>query len=323
MGVLADQGTLFFVALWEGGGHTFSRNFTVTTLRPANANLLELAAGYQSSAPHPEDQLSDGASLTPPVVPSTTAPSLTSPTAPSDVPEVSPSAPVPPPAPAAHVSGDKGRLAPGIIIAIASGSAMAGLVVLTAMIWFILFRRGPERLSKTTEGNYGHGGMWTRQLAEKNASVETQHSASSNDNLPGRAITTDNHNAVAVAPSNTRPASSGVQQPHTGDTPPPYLQPQSRDSPTIPRYLDLFNFSRVTAVVGAGPSPTTSITPLAADAAPHATLDTAMSSTAQGRGVQQGRYPHLVEDGMTDADILRLEEEERELDAAIERARRR
>ena len=47
------------------------------------------------------------------------------------------------------------------------------------------------------------------------------------------------------------------------------------------------------------------------------------SPTTSGRDAAQTPYRHLVEDGMTEDDIRRLEREERELDQAIEQAGRR
>ncbi|UKZ77646.1 hypothetical protein TrVFT333_005370 [Trichoderma virens FT-333] len=101
------------------------------------------------------------------------------------------------------------------------------------------------------------------------------------------------------------------------------VQASVAESPIVSPFSDHGNRARSGSTNAMVPlQPTAAGTTAAARAATHDD-ETERPDTAGSGNNMSRNIAHLVEEGMTEADILRLEEEERHLDAEIERAARR
>lgn len=280
--------SMYFQINWaQDGGSSYSRYFTVAADLVNAKKFADNSTTYNSTKPALPESLGAGTSTVSASV--TVAMKTTVPISPSGSPSSSDSA--------SGKSGG-GGLTKGAIAGIAVGAAVAGILAAGALIWLLIFRRR-RRQQASTGGTPGLGGPYgsngnsrTQELmAEKEASAGVDvspHSPYSDDGNNAPAGT-----SPAVAAAAAGASMSGGGDGDVADAP----HPQSHDRSLTP-YSD-----------HQASSP-------AED--PHST--TAPVAGAQGRSTP---YVHLVEDGMTEDDIRRLEAEERELDQAIEQAARR
>ncbi|KAI0489661.1 hypothetical protein F4859DRAFT_161092 [Xylaria cf. heliscus] len=205
------------------------------------------------------------------------------------------------------------------VIGVAVGVSVGGLLVAGTLLWLFCFRR---RLAAARRRGGGGG-------------AATHHAMPSYGSDVGvRAMMQDKEIPVVLESSSPRSAYGGggggigIGVAVTGDEERPsteHYAPYSDRSTTSPTPTPdhrraassgtTTTTSAATAVAGAGGS-----TPVLG-----ATGQTDPSWTrgaASPTPVIASRYAHLVEEGMTDDEIRRLEEEERQLDAAIEHAGR-
>ncbi|KAL2182678.1 hypothetical protein L209DRAFT_815197 [Thermothelomyces heterothallicus CBS 203.75] len=203
-----------------------------------------------------------------------------------------------------------GGLARGAVIGIAVGCGVAGLLIVLGLAWYLLRRRQRKKVLQSVDSPYGSGTRGEELMAEKEAAADVDvspHSPYSDDGVSraGPGGTYPGEAAVAADAAPTAPHHSHLQDPLRSFTP-------YSDRPS-------------TAAAAAGPA---AGTPSIRAASLAQTDDARVSapSPVPGRATPRALttpYAHLVEEGMTEEEIRRLEEEERQLDAAIEQAARR
>ncbi|KAK3362886.1 hypothetical protein B0T25DRAFT_21646 [Lasiosphaeria hispida] len=285
---------LYFVALWpDGTGRSYSVPFAVVFEGDeASLNLAALNQKFREDRPaNPEIPGNNSQS---PTSTSTSAPT-------SGVAE----------------SSGSGGLSTGAIAGIAVGCALVGLALIGGLLWFFLRRR--QQSKDPASLAFGPSRSRTDELmAEKeaNAGVDVSpHSPYSDDGTGLGGVPYDRHDtgslhhvANGVAPTAATAAaaaaiaSTNSNSSHYAASSVAPLQ-QARDAArSFTPYSDRAS--------GGGPgSPSTR-----AGSVVHAD-----GGRSTPHGVAQ-QYAHLVEEGMTPEEIQRLEEEERQLDAAIEQA---
>ncbi|KAF3803078.1 hypothetical protein GCG54_00009775 [Colletotrichum gloeosporioides] len=187
-------------------------------------------------------------------------------------------------------SGGGGGLSAGAIAGIVIGSIL-GVALIAFLLWFLIRRR--RRANNVHSGGYGSGPHEFLADKENHARVtESPHSPYSDDGhqqqemqQSQRHLTEPEHDAAvpAAAAAAVTPA-SGTSPTERRSFAPPYSEEEHM--PTASRSLENVN------------------------------RDAARSSTPN----VNSNVSHLIEDGMTEDEIRRLEEEERALDAAIEQA---
>ncbi|KAH0436797.1 hypothetical protein CcaCcLH18_04123 [Colletotrichum camelliae] len=187
-------------------------------------------------------------------------------------------------------SGGGGGLSAGAIAGIVIGSIL-GVALIAFLLWFLLRRR--RRANNVHNGGYGSGPHEFLADKETHARVtESPHSPYSDDGhqqqemqQSQRHLTESEHDAAvpAAAAAAVLPA-SGTSPTERRSFAPPYSEEEH--------------------------------TPIASRSLENVNRDGARSSTPN----VNSNVSHLIEDGMTEDEIRRLEEEERALDAAIEQA---
>ncbi|KAK5628271.1 hypothetical protein RRF57_003986 [Xylaria bambusicola] len=193
--------------------------------------------------------------------------------------------------PEASASTQNG-LSKGATIGIAVGVSIAGLIVAGVLAWLFWFRR---------------------RCNQKNSKTHHMMQSYSSD-VGGQAMITDKE-MPAVLESNA-PQSVYDGRP-SGDIYAPYSD-RSTASP-VPQPQHQQHHRATSSNVTAAAAATVPVSPAGASE----------TDLSWGRGAPTptsliaSRYAHLVEEGMTEEEIRRLEEEERQLDAAIENAGRR
>ncbi|KAI6348478.1 hypothetical protein MCOR25_010789 [Pyricularia grisea] len=226
--------------------------------------------------------------------------------------------------PASASSSSDGKLSTGAIAGIAVGAGL-GFLLIAGSIAFCLLRRRRRNAEATHVRGYNGGGRSGDIIAEKeaaNAAVSESgaHSPYSDDGRPH--FQRDGELAGAGAGVSVATGTAGLMAAHHQDE-------QSAAADYAPYSDRPSNVSMADTAVGsasaigtassmpieqptpAAPGPASAV-PVEVERVPViGRSDTAMSGT----------YAHLVEDGMTAAEIARLEDEERQLDQAIERAR--
>lgn len=178
-----------------------------------------------------------------------------------------------------------GGLARGAIIGIAVAAGIVGLAAVLALVWFVVRRQKRKQQGLLPAGAYSPEHHGDELIAEKEARAGAD--ATTTPQSPYSDDGNGAGNAAGTAASATTPTTY-VQDPT--QTFAPYTDRGS----AAPRQNDEAGAS--------APSP--------------------IPGRATPRGLSTP-YAHLVEDGMTEDDVRRLEEEERQLDAAIEQAGRR
>lgn len=298
---------MYFKVTWGSqDGASFSRKFTVVSSdNPDNLKNLRKDATFSAGQDSPASPEVTG-----------TAAATATPKLPADAsPSVQPSSGDEPSGPGSSGGSGSGgpsttsssskssRLSTGAIAGIAVGAAVVGILVTGALIWFLIRRR--RRGGSSSQGQqqqqgapYAGANNRTQELmAEKEAGAGADvspHSPYSDDgngngNVGGAA------GAPAAAAASMSGGAPGQQRQHERSFT-PYSDAQQQQRGSL-----------------AGDS---QHSPVAAPGAGRATPTTATAPTPTP-------YGHLVEEGMTEDDIRRLEAEERELDQAIEQAGRR
>ncbi|KAK4226924.1 Kin of IRRE-like protein 3 [Podospora fimiseda] len=183
-----------------------------------------------------------------------------------------------------------GRLPQGAVIGIAVGAGILGLIIIFAFVWLVV-RRQRRKQQLLHIDSYKSGNHHTDDLiAEKEAHAGVDVT------IPQSPYSDDGNGPTAPAST----SATAVSSTHL------HHQPQQQDpNQTFTPYTD-----RSSAALRQADDGRASVVP----------------SPIPGRGTPRDLttpYAHLVEEGMTEDDVRRLEEEERQLDAAIEQARRR
>ncbi|KAI8275851.1 hypothetical protein K4K59_010125 [Colletotrichum sp. SAR11_240] len=187
-------------------------------------------------------------------------------------------------------SGGGGGLSAGAIAGIVIGSIL-GVALIAFLLWFLLRRR--RRANNVHNGGYGSGPHEFLADKETHARVtESPHSPYSDDGhqqqemqQSQRHLTEPEHDAaVPEAAAAAVPPATGTSPTERRSFAPPYSEEEH--------------------------------TPIASRSLENVNRDGARSSTPN----VNSNVSHLIEDGMTEDEIRRLEEEERALDAAIEQA---
>ncbi|KAK4449433.1 hypothetical protein QBC34DRAFT_90278 [Podospora aff. communis PSN243] len=204
----------------------------------------------------------------------------------------------------ASSSSSGGALPTGAIAGIAVGAAVIVLAFLGFLVWFFLRRRRQARDDDTFEA-YANGRTRTDELmAEKeaNAGVDVSpHSPYSDDG--GQRDSSSLHNAGTGAGM----ATAAVAAHH-------HKKDLSQSTQDVPRSFTPYSDGHE-AIARSPSTHAASIIPASSRGVP----DSPIPGRATPHGVQTP-YAHLVEEGMTEDEIRRLEDEERALDAAIEQS---
>ncbi|KAK3995447.1 hypothetical protein QBC44DRAFT_378616 [Cladorrhinum sp. PSN332] len=180
---------------------------------------------------------------------------------------------------------NSGGLPKGAVIGIAVGAGIIGLIALFAFVWLVV-RRQRRKQNLHHMDSYNSGSHADDLIAEKEAR------AGVDVRTPQSPYSDDGILAAAAALPPAAVSSTHLQQ---QQDPNQTFTPYTDRSSTALRQADEGRTSVVPSPIPGRSTPRDLTTP----------------------------YAHLVEEGMTEDDVRRLEEEERQLDAAIEQARRR
>ncbi|KAK3311314.1 uncharacterized protein B0T15DRAFT_70772 [Chaetomium strumarium] len=202
-----------------------------------------------------------------------------------------------------------GGLPSGAIIGIAVACGVVGLALVFGLVWYLLRRRQQKKAMLPVDSAYGSGNRAENLMAEKEAAADVEVSPNSPYSDEG---------ASGAGPGGTyqRGAAHGGEALAAGAAGSP-RQPQQDQPRSFTPYSD-----RPSASAAAAGTPSIR----AASLAQTDEARVSVPSTTPGRATPRALhtpYAHLVEEGMTEEEIRRLEEEERQLDAAIEQAGRR
>ncbi|KAI1855459.1 hypothetical protein JX266_000324 [Neoarthrinium moseri] len=190
-------------------------------------------------------------------------------------------------------------LSTGAIAGIAVGAGVVGLALIGAAIWFLCFRRRRSQRSGLVQHSNGYSSDGAGIMADKELPhvTDSPHSAYAPDRgaLHDQGPRQHHHQPVAAAAeAATARGAMPLMGSHGGSLDESERHSFAPYSDRAPSGL-ANNQSQSSLPTGGARSPTPPIT---------------------------SRYAHLVEEGMTDDEIRRLEEEERALDVAIEDAGR-
>ncbi|KAK4128354.1 hypothetical protein N657DRAFT_667635 [Parathielavia appendiculata] len=283
--------SLFFEAKWNDGS-SYSRAFIILPagVLPANAII------YTISKPHKAET---GA---PPVTPTEDG---QEPGSTGIIVEESSSNPTTQPAD----PSPSGGLAQGAVIGIAVACSAIGLLLVCGLVWYLLRRRQQNKAMHPGPA-YGSGNRADELMAEKEAAADVDvspHSPYSDDGARGAGPSGTYQNGAVHGDSVAAGAAAVEAAAH-----PRSLQ----DAPR--------SFTPYSDRPGAAAAGTPGVR--AASVAPTDEPQVSVPSATPGRATPRALatpIAHLVEEGMTEEEIRRLEEEERQLDAAIEQAGRR
>ncbi|KAK4131925.1 hypothetical protein BT67DRAFT_139025 [Trichocladium antarcticum] len=239
------------------------------------------------------------------------------------------------------ISGAGGGLSSGAIIGIAVACGILGLALIAALVWFLLRRRKQQK-SMHPAGNFSAGSRREELMAEKEAHTDVDaapHSPYSDDGAAAAAAAAAGTSRAANGSYHETPAltTDGATAASAGAPSSAHRSPQDQARSFTP-YSDRPNTATTTspggaagaagaaaaaaAAAAAGSVIGTPSVRAASVAAPNDEATRAGGPSATPRALATP-YAHLVEDGMTEDEIRRLEDEERQLDAAIEQAGRR
>jgi hypothetical protein len=299
---------VYFKATWDNGS-SYSRLFAgAGTPTPPDERLYDWEPAYpEEGTPTNED----GDSSETPLTTSTTTASPERTGAPGGILGNEPNRP------AAGSATSSGGLAQGAIIGIAVGCGVVGLLLILGLVWFLLRRRQKKKAMHPADSTYGSGNRGEELMAEKEAAADvdvTPHSPYTDEGASGGAGPSGTypdssaaHGDAVVAGAVAAPDLSHLQDPPRSFT--PYSdRPSAAGTPA--------------AAAAAAGSPSLGAPSLAQTDEARVSVPSPIPGRATPRGLTTP-YAHLVEEGMTEDEIRRLEEEERQLDAAIEQAGRR
>lgn len=302
-----------------------SRRFALTKLSMNSAEFANLMAAMTSlkgpdSSTADGESGSDGQSTEQPGTSTTTKPTVSA--------SATSTASVTPTRQSASAESST-VISTGAIAGIAVGAGLFVLLLSGALAFFLLRRR--RRNAEASHGlGYSGGGMSSDVIAEK----EAAHAAVSESG--GHSPYTDDSRLhrqrdVALAGPGTRAA--GLMASHhqheqeavVVDYTPYSDRPSNMfgaDPAVVPASTSTIGMTRSEPLAVQSTS-STAPGPLGAVAVEEQQQHQQQRATVLPRSdtAMSGAYAHLVEDGMTAAEIARLEDEERQLDQAIERAR--
>lgn len=238
----------------------------------------------------------------------------------------------PAPAPKATPSGSAASassdgLSTGAMVGIGVGCGLGGIILISLILWLIFRRHRDNKVrrsmmleeqrheqkqnalaehdshspsaSATSPAFYPHDASPPRAKEECTAAKAADDSFAG---PPGLALTTSHDSAAPV------PRASQLMESHKEQRSVPPIAPIPAPAP-VPAPAA----APVPAPAPLSPAPEQPLPPT-----PIPFTNASRSTSSLSRQVPQS-VAHLVEDGMTEEDILRLEEEERQLDLAIER----
>lgn len=315
---VAEGSSLFFEATWADG-QSYSRAFTMfNTFEGVPYSQAHESQDYFNLAPaRPEsgtpvpganDEIPDTAGETPSQGTQGSANGGKLPTPGDDTAEDG------------SAEGSPGGLSQGAIIGIAVGCGVVGLLIIAALVWYLLRRRQQKKALLPVDSAYSSANRADELMAEKEANADVDvspHSPYSDDGASGGGGGGAGPSGAyqgggeAVAAGAAGGAASFSSRQHLQD-PPRSFTPYS-DRPSAG--------AGAGGAVGAG-TPSVRAASLAQTDEARASVPSPIPGRATPRGLTTP-YAHLVEEGMTEEEIRRLEEEERQLDAAIEQAGRR
>ncbi|KAK3694664.1 hypothetical protein B0T22DRAFT_477398 [Podospora appendiculata] len=301
---------LYFEAIWsndQGKGHSFSRVFAVVNNASdyTEFNIAVNNSIFKDTSPYKTETKPASTSTTPATATPTETPTM----------GFVPSTP------------DTAGLSTGAKAGIAVGCAVAGLALLAVLAWFFLRRRRQQHQHQhqrnAAAGPYAVQRSRTDELiAEKEAGAGVDASPHSPYSDDGNGNGNDNGVIGGGAPQAAAavPMMAAHHQHHSSVD-----QHQPQGTPTIPQAYEQQARSYTPYSdrhsLGGGGAP-----PMGSPGTPHAASIAQSDDVARSphtSAVVPSQYAHLVEEGMTEDEIRRLEEEERQLDAAIEQAGRR
>ncbi|KAK3299064.1 uncharacterized protein B0H64DRAFT_371459 [Chaetomium fimeti] len=223
--------------------------------------------------------------------------------------------------PVAATPSSSGGLATGAVIGIAVACGVVGLLLILGLVWYLLRRRQQKKAMHPVDSTYGSGSRGEELMAEKEAAADvdvTPHSPYTDEGASGNVAGPSGtypdsapHGDTVVAGAIAAPNLSHLQDPPRSFT--PYSdRPSAAGTAGTPG----------TAAAAAAGTPSLRAPSLAQTDEARVSVPSPIPGRATPRGLTTP-YAHLVEEGMTEDEIRRLEEEERQLDAAIEQAGRR
>lgn len=211
--------------------------------------------------------------------------------------------------------GDSGGLSTGAMAGIAVAGGVVLLALIAALIWYLLRRR--RRQKRESRG---------KKLSDSTTFMGTKEIG--HDDSPHSTYSSDQHMPLSNLNAHQERTSEGFA-PYRDDAgaaslpigtalsdfppvPPPKATPEKGPSPPPKPAAEPAQAPAPAAVASpSGDSPTTG-------------RSTESRSSGRGGGTPYGVHPsvaNLVEEGMTEEEVRRLEEEERQIEAALERHR--
>ncbi|KAK3330345.1 hypothetical protein B0H66DRAFT_58090 [Apodospora peruviana] len=227
-----------------------------------------------------------------------------------------------------------GRLSTGATIGIAVACGIVGLVLIGGLIWWFLMRRRRQTDGMDVPGRpYGAARNRTGELiAEKEAGAGVEvipHSPYSDDGgIAGATGGGTTHEGGAAIPySGGNLATDGTSDvagaPVLANQLPRVPQQAHDQARSYTPYSDHASGGGGGGGVGSPSTHAASVAQSDDTATGRASIGSPTAGRATPHGSVAPQYAHLVEEGMTEDEIRRLEEEERQLDAEIARAGRR
>jgi hypothetical protein len=293
--------TFFLQAKWDRG-ESYSRNFTVVSDKDNSDRYSELfgsplpfqnETGTPASMRNNQSPNSSGGAQ-----PTATSGVLGGSTQPADA-----------------ISAG-GGLSSGAVIGIAVACGVVGLLLVFALVWFLVRRNQKKKERIPVDSSYASGNRTDELMAEKEAGADVDvapHSPYSDEGTPAAGPSgtyqdgAAHETAAAIAAGAVAPpAHHPLQQQDQARSFSPY---SDRPSPGGTGNAAGTPIARSASVIGQADEPRVSVP----SATPGRSTPRALTTP----------YAHLVEEGMTEEEIRRLEDEERQLDAAIEQAGRR
>ncbi len=215
---------------------------------------------------------------------------------------------------AAEKASNGGGLSSGAVIGIAVACGVVGLILVFALVWFLLRRRQQKRDLRPVDSSYASGNRTDELMAEKEAGADVDvapHSPYSDEGMsaagPSGTYQDDAAHGGAVAAGAVVVGAAAAHRTPQQDQARSFTPYSDRPSPG-----------------GTGAAGTPIVRP--ESVAQTDEVRVSVPSATPGRATPRALttpYAHLVEEGMTEEEIRRLEDEERQLDAAIEQAGRR